>query len=45
MQPEKVSHKAAMMKPKLQWRPQDVGDARNVDPLLRKASGKEWNQP
>jgi hypothetical protein len=33
------------VKPKLQWRPQDVRDARNVGRLLRKAAGNEWSQP
>jgi hypothetical protein len=28
-----------------EWRPQEVGDTRNVDYLPRKAVGREWNQP
>jgi hypothetical protein len=31
------------MKPKLQWKPQDVGNARNMDYLPRKAAGNKWS--
>jgi hypothetical protein len=30
---------------KVPWRPQDVGDARTMGHLLRKAAIREWNQP
>jgi hypothetical protein len=36
---KKAVHEAVRVKPKLQWRPQDAAVARNVDHLLRKATG------
>lgn len=30
-------------KPKIQSRPQGVGDTRNMEYILRRATGKEWN--
>jgi hypothetical protein len=40
--PARVMHnKAVRGNPKLQWRPQDVGDARSMDYLLRKAVGSQ----
>jgi hypothetical protein len=36
-------HAAVRVKPKLQWRPQDVMDSRNMEHLLRKATAKEWS--
>jgi hypothetical protein len=33
------------VKPKIQWRPQDEGDTRNMECLPRKAAGNEWSQP
>ena len=33
------------LKPGLPWRSQDVGDARVMGCLLRKADNREWNQP
>jgi hypothetical protein len=33
-----------MGKSKLQWRLQEVADARNVQYLLKKVAGKEWTQ-
>jgi hypothetical protein len=33
------------VKPKLEWRPQEVRDDRNVKHLLRKAAGSRWSQP
>jgi hypothetical protein len=43
--PERAMLEAVRVKPKLQWRPQDVGIVRNVECLSRKATGKEWSQP
>jgi hypothetical protein len=37
--------KTVKMKPKLHWRPQDVGNASNMECLLRKAIGNKWSQP
>jgi hypothetical protein len=37
--------KDVRVKPILQWRPKEVRDARNMDCLIRKASGHEWSQP
>jgi hypothetical protein len=37
--PTGSSWEAVRVKPKLQWRPQDAAVARNVDHLLRKATG------
>jgi hypothetical protein len=34
-----VTHEAVTIKPKFQRRPQEVGDARNVECLLRKTTG------
>jgi hypothetical protein len=40
---ERLLHEAVMVKPELHWRPQDVGDARIVESLLRKAAAnREW---
>ena len=36
---------AVRLKPGLPWGPQDVGDARAVGSLLRRAANREWNQP
>jgi hypothetical protein len=36
---------AVRVKPKLQWKSQDIRDARNVEWLLRKAVGNKWSQP
>ena len=33
------------LKPGLLWRPQDVGDAKAVGDLSRRAADREWNQP
>jgi hypothetical protein len=38
-------HKTMGMKPKIQWRSQEVGDVRNVECLLRKVAANEWSQP
>jgi hypothetical protein len=38
---EKAMHEDVMMKPKLQLRPQDVGDASNMKQLPRKVVGRE----
>ena len=35
---------AVKVKPGLPWRPQDVGDARVMGYLPRKAANREWNQ-
>jgi hypothetical protein len=41
---ERTIHEAVRVKPKPQWRSQGVGDARIIEPLLRKATDK-WSQP
>jgi hypothetical protein len=42
---EKVVPEAVILKPKLQWRPQEVGDARNMKHLLKKKEGRKQHQP
>ena len=42
--PERPLHKAVRSKSILPWRPQDIGDARVIGFLLRKAANGEWNQ-
>jgi hypothetical protein len=37
--PERLMYEAKKVKPKLQWRSQDVGDTRNKGCLLRKGIG------
>jgi hypothetical protein len=37
-------HKAVKVKPKMQWRVWNVGDARNVERPLRKAAGSKQGQ-
>jgi hypothetical protein len=37
-------HEAVKVKPKLQWRLQDVRDARDVEHMPRKATGNEQSQ-
>jgi hypothetical protein len=37
-------HKSVRVKPQLQWRPQDIGDARNMEHILRKATGIDKSQ-
>jgi hypothetical protein len=41
---ESVMHEAVRVKPKLQWRLRDVGNARSVEHLLKKAAGNEQSQ-
>jgi hypothetical protein len=36
--------KAEWIKPKLQWRPWDVGNTRNMECVWREASGNKWRQ-
>ena len=36
---------AVKLKPGLPWRPQNVGDARAIGYLSRRAANREWNQP
>ena len=43
--PERSLCEAVKMKPGLPWRLQDVGDARAVGHLLRRAANREWKQP
>lgn len=38
--PEREEHEAVSMKPEMQWRPQKVGEARNME-HLRKATSRE----
>lgn len=38
-------HKTVGMKPKLQWRPQKLRDARNVERVPRKGAAHEDSQP
>jgi hypothetical protein len=42
---ERVMHEAVKVKPKLQWRSQDVGDAGNVDHLPRKSTARNGASP
>ena len=42
---EKPLCQAVKVKPGLPWRPQNVGDARAMGYLPRKAPNKAWNQP
>jgi hypothetical protein len=35
---------AVRVKSKMQWKPQDMGNVRNMDCLLRKATGNKWSQ-
>jgi hypothetical protein len=42
--PKRMIHETVRVKPKMQWRSQEVGDVRNVDHLLRKAVSSEWSQ-
>ena len=41
---ERPLYKGVNVKTGLSWRPQDVGDARAVGYLSRKATNREWNQ-
>jgi hypothetical protein len=41
---KRVIPEAVRVKPKVQWRSQEVGEARNMECLLRKAAGSEWSQ-
>lgn len=43
--PERLWREAFNVKSKLQWRPQDAGDANTIEHLMRIAVGMEWNQP
>jgi hypothetical protein len=43
--PERVICEAVRVKPKLQWSPKDVGDARNTRHLPMRAGGNKWSQP
>jgi hypothetical protein len=40
---KRVMCEVVMVKTKKHWRPQDVGDANNMEHLLRKAVGNEWS--
>jgi hypothetical protein len=42
---ERVLCEALRVKPKLQWRPQDVVDVRNMKLFPRKAIGNKFSQP
>jgi hypothetical protein len=42
--PEKVVYGAVRVKPKLQWRLEEVRDARNMECLPKKAAGNEGKQ-
>lgn len=39
--PERAVNKAVGMKPKVQWRLQEIGDAKNREHMLKKATGCE----
>jgi hypothetical protein len=39
-----AAYEGVRVKPKAQWRPQEVRDAREVKHLPRKATGNKWNQ-
>jgi hypothetical protein len=43
--PERLMHEAIRVKLKMQWKPHDIGDARHMECLLRKAVGSKWSQP
>lgn len=43
--PERAAHEALGRKPKIQWRLQEIRDARNIECLVRKAEGNEQSQP
>ena len=43
--PERPLCEAVKMKPGLPWRPQDIGDARVMWYLPRRAANRVWNQP
>lgn len=43
--PVELMYEALSLKPKLQWRLQNIGDTRNTDILLRRAIGTEWVKP
>jgi hypothetical protein len=43
--PERAISKVMRVKPRFQWRPQEVGDASNVECLSRKAAGSKQSQP
>jgi hypothetical protein len=43
--PERAKLEALRVKPKIQWRPQEVRDVRNVECLSGKALGGEQRQP
>jgi hypothetical protein len=43
--PEMVMQEALWVNPKLQWRPQDIGGAMNMEHLLRKIIGSKHSQP
>jgi hypothetical protein len=42
---ERAMCEAMGVKLKLKRRPQDIGDARNMECLLKKIIGNEWSQP
>jgi hypothetical protein len=42
--PGRVTHEAVRVKPKMQWRPQEVRDAKNTDCPLRKPAGGKPSQ-
>jgi hypothetical protein len=42
---ERTLYEAVKMKYGWHWRPQNVGDARAVGYLLKKAANKVWKQP
>jgi hypothetical protein len=41
----RAMHKVLKVKPKLQWKPKEIKDARIIEFLMRKAPGSEDNQP
>lgn len=43
--PERPLHEVVTVKPGLRWRPQDVGDARVMEYLPRRAADQVQNQP
>jgi hypothetical protein len=43
--PERAGHEAMRVKPKLHWGPQEVRNARNVEHLLRKITGRSRASP
>lgn len=42
--PKRATQKSIKVKPKMQWRPLKVGNARNMEPVLRKITGSSHTE-